>query len=65
MTDRTSTELLTCANEALAHAQGKRNLYMTTLQFPPESVNGGAAHARNRRAMLASGVLAEHRPLGS
>jgi hypothetical protein len=57
MTDKTFTELLRCANEALAHAQGKRNLYMTTLPFPPESVNGGAAtrprtmrHARKRRS---------------
>jgi hypothetical protein len=29
MTDKTFTELLRGANEALAHAQGKRNLYMT------------------------------------
>ena len=57
MTDKTFTELLRCANEALAHAQGKRNLYMTTLPFPRESVNGGAAtrprparRARKRRS---------------
>jgi hypothetical protein len=63
MTDKTFTELLTSANEALGHAQGKRNLYMTTLPFPPESVNGDAAtrpqparHARKRRC-----ILAEHR----
>ena len=34
MTDETFTELLRCANEALAHAQGKRNLSMTTLPPP-------------------------------
>jgi hypothetical protein len=44
VTDKTFTELLRCANGALAHAQGKRNLHMTTLRFPPESVNGDAAH---------------------
>ena len=56
MTDKTFTELLRCANEALAHAQGKRNLYMTTIPFARESVNGGAAtrprparRARKRR----------------
>jgi hypothetical protein len=57
MTRKTFTELLRGANDALAHAQGKRNLYMTTLSFPPDSVNGGAAtrlrparHARKRRS---------------
>jgi hypothetical protein len=57
MTDKTFTELLRGANEALAHAQGKRNLSMTT--FPSESMNGGAAarpqparqpHKRHSRA---------------
>ncbi len=43
MTDRIFAEFPRGANEALAHAQGKRNLYMTTLHFPRESVNGGAA----------------------
>ena len=57
MTGKTFTELLRCANEALAHAQGKRNLHMTTLPFLAESVNGGAAtrprparHTRKRRS---------------
>lgn len=40
MTDKIFTEFLRGANEALAHAQGRRNLYMTTLPFPRESVNG-------------------------
>ena len=38
MTDKMFTELLRSVNQALAHAQGKRNLYMTTLPFPPELV---------------------------
>ena len=57
MTDKTFTEFLRCATEALAHAKGKRNLYMTTLPFPREAVNGGAAtrpraarRARKRRS---------------
>ena len=63
MMDKTFAELLRGANEALADAQGKRNLRMTTLLLPPESVNGGAATRPRRRATLASGVrmLAEHR----
>ena len=43
MTDKSFTELLRGTNEALAQAHGKRNLHMTTLPFPPESVNRGAA----------------------
>ena len=43
MTGKTFTELLRGANETLAHVQGKRNLHMTTLRFPPKSLNGGAA----------------------
>jgi hypothetical protein len=46
MTDKTFTELLISANETLAHALGKRNLYMTTLPFPRESVKGDAARER-------------------
>lgn len=55
MTDKTFAELLRSATEAFAHAQGKRNLHMTTLPFPPESVNGSAPDARGS-AILASGV---------
>ena len=43
MTDKTFAELLTGANEALAHAQGKRNLYMAALPFPRASANIDAA----------------------
>ena len=42
MTDKTFAELLRGTNEALGHAEGKRNLHTTTLPFPRESVNGGA-----------------------
>ena len=34
MTDKTFTELLRSANEVLAHAQGKTDLYVTTLPVP-------------------------------
>ena len=58
MTDKTFTELLRSANEVLDHAQGKRNVYMTTLPFPPESMNRGPAtrprqarRARKRRSL--------------
>jgi hypothetical protein len=43
MTDKTFAELQRGANEALAHAQGKRKLYMATRPFPRESVNRGVA----------------------
>jgi hypothetical protein len=45
MTDKTCTELLRGANEALVHAKRKRNLPMTTLPFRRESVNRGGAGA--------------------
>ena len=57
MKDKTFTEVLRGANEALGHALGRRNLYMTTLPFAPEPVTGGAAtrprpvrHGRKRRS---------------
>jgi putative transcriptional regulator len=42
MKDETFTELLASANEALEHAQGKRNLRTTTLPLPPRPLNGRA-----------------------
>jgi putative transcriptional regulator len=53
MKDETFTELLTSANEALEHAQGKRNLRTTTLLLPPKSLNGRAVK-RVRASLHAS-----------
>jgi putative transcriptional regulator len=53
MKDETFTELLTSANEALEHAQGKRNLRTTTLPRPPKSLNGRAVK-RVRASLHAS-----------
>ena len=53
MKDDTFSELLTSANEALEHAQGKRNLRTTTLPRPPKSLNGRAVK-RVRAALHAS-----------
>ena len=53
MKDETFTELLTSANEALEHAQGKRSLRTTTLPLPPKSLNGRAVK-RVRASLHAS-----------
>ena len=53
MKDETFTELLTSANEALEHAEGKRNLRTTTLPLPPKSLNGRAVK-RVRASLHAS-----------
>ena len=53
MKDETFTELLGSANEALEHAQGKRNLRTTTLPLPPKTLNGRAVK-RVRAALHAS-----------
>src|SRR6267378_3433927 len=53
MKDETFTELLASANEALDHAQGKRNLRTTTLPLPPQPLNGRAVK-RVRAALHAS-----------
>jgi putative transcriptional regulator len=53
MKDETFTELLGSANEALKHAQGKRNLRTTTLPLPPQSLNGRAVK-RVRASLHAS-----------
>ena len=47
------TELLGSAQEALAHAQGKRSLRTTTLPLPPKSLNGRAVK-RVRASLHAS-----------
>jgi putative transcriptional regulator len=46
-------ELLASADEALEHAQGKRNLRTTTLPLPPPPLNGRAVK-RVRAALHAS-----------
>jgi putative transcriptional regulator len=53
MKDETFTELLTSANEALEHAQGKRDLRTTTLPLPPKALNGRAVK-RVRASLHAS-----------
>jgi putative transcriptional regulator len=53
MKDKTFTELLTSANEALEHAQSKRNLRTTTLPLPPKALNGRAVK-RVRASLHAS-----------
>jgi putative transcriptional regulator len=53
MKAETFTELLTSANEALGHAQGKRSLRTTTLPLPPKSLNGRAVK-RARASLHAS-----------
>ena len=53
MKDDTFAELLTSANEALEHAQGKRSLRTTTLPLPPKSLNGRAVK-RVRASLHAS-----------
>jgi putative transcriptional regulator len=53
MKDETFTELLTSANEALEHAQGKRNLRTATLPLPPKALNGRAVK-RVRASLHAS-----------
>ena len=53
MKDETFTELLASANEALEHAQGKRNLRTTTLPLPPKALNGRAVK-RVRASLHAS-----------
>ncbi len=53
MKDETFTELLGSANEALEHAQGKRNLRTTTLPLPPRALNGRAVK-RVRASLHAS-----------
>ena len=53
MKDEAFTELLTSANEALEHAQGKRNLRTTALPLPPRPLNGRAVK-RVRASLHAS-----------
>ena len=53
MKDETFTELFTSANEALAHAQGKRSLRTTTLPLPPKPLNARAVK-RLRASLHAS-----------
>src|ERR1700704_926952 len=53
MKDETFTEFLASANDALDHAQGKRNLRTTTLPLPPQPLNGRAVK-RVRAALHAS-----------
>ncbi len=53
MKNETFTELLTSANEALAHAQGKRSLRTTTLPLPPKALNARAVK-RVRASLHAS-----------
>jgi putative transcriptional regulator len=53
MKDETFTELLASANEALEHAQRKRNLRTTTLPLPPKALNGRAVK-RVRASLHAS-----------
>jgi putative transcriptional regulator len=53
MKNETFTELLAAANEALDHAQGKRNLRTTALPRPPKPLNGRAVK-RLRAALHAS-----------
>jgi putative transcriptional regulator len=53
MKDETFTELLASTNEALEHAQGKRNLRTTALPLPPKSLNGRAVK-RVRASLHAS-----------
>jgi len=53
MKDETFSELLTSANEALEHAQGKRDLRTATLPLPPKSLNGRAVK-RVRASLHAS-----------
>jgi putative transcriptional regulator len=53
MKDEPFTELLASANEALEHAQGKRNLRTTRLPLPPQPLNGRAVK-RVRAALRAS-----------
>ena len=53
MKNETFAELLTSANEALAHAQGKRSLRTTTLPLPPKALNARAVK-RVRASLHAS-----------
>ncbi len=53
MKNETFAELLASADEALEHAQGKRNLRTTTLPLPPQPLNGRAVK-RVRAALYAS-----------
>lgn len=50
MKKATFEELLTSMNEALEHAEGKRNLRTTTLPLPPAPLSGRAV--KNVRATL-------------
>src|SRR5262249_57284476 len=53
MKDETFSELLGSADEALEHAEGKRNLRTTVLPLPPKSFNGRAVK-RVRASLHAS-----------
>lgn len=53
-------ELLGSANEALEHAQGKRNLRTTTLPLPPRSLNGRAVKKVRAELRASQAVFARY-----
>src|ERR1700730_7381177 len=60
MKDETFTQLLASANEALDHAQGKRNLRTTTLPLPPEPLNGRAVKRLRATLHASQAVFASY-----
>src|ERR1700687_4108152 len=60
MKDETFTELLASANEALDHAQGKRNLRTQTLPLPPQPLNGRAVKRVRAALHVSQGVFARY-----
>lgn len=53
-------ELLGSANEALEHAQGKRNLRTTTLPLPPRPLNGRAVKKVRAELRASQAVFARY-----
>jgi putative transcriptional regulator len=60
MKDKTFSELLTSANQALEHAQGKRNLRTTTLPLPPQPLNGRAVKRVRAALHVSQAVFARY-----
>ena len=58
MDQKVFADLLESANEALAHAKGKRELRTTELPPPPRPVDGGGIKRLRRRLRMSQAVFA-------
>ena len=60
MEQKVFAELLESANEALEHAQGKRELRTTELPTPPKPVDGGGIRRLRTRLKMSQAVFAHY-----